>query len=85
MEEGLSQLAGQQRFREVSEELLDHVGHIVGRLVLVVDVVRGVLSHLSQSLDPRLHPRLTKQAHLENQTELVSGTSWSNVGLGMTR
>lgn len=29
MQEGFSELAGQQRLGQVSEELFDHVGHVV--------------------------------------------------------
>lgn len=65
MEEGLPQLAGEQRLRQIPEELLHHVGHIIGRLILIVHIVWRTLIHVPQSLNPRLHPRLTKETHLE--------------------
>lgn len=56
MEEGLPQLAGEQRLREIPEELLHHVSHIIGRLVLIVHIVWRILIHLPEGLNSRLHP-----------------------------
>lgn len=39
MEEGLPQFAGQQRLREIPEELLHHVSYIIGRLIFIVHIV----------------------------------------------
>lgn len=66
MEEGFSQFAGEQRLGKISEELLDHVGHVVGRLVLVIHVLRRVLVHLPESLDARFDSGLAEETHLEN-------------------
>ena len=64
MEESLGQLAGEQWLWKVPEELLDHVGHVVGRLVLVAHEVRRRLALLPQGLDTRLHARLPEQPDL---------------------
>ena len=71
MEEGLGQLAGEQWLGKVPEELLDHVGHVVGRLVLVAHEVRGRLALLPQGLDTRLHPGLPEQADLRVKSHNV--------------
>lgn len=68
VEEGLSEFAGEQWLRKVSEKLLHHVGHVVRTLILVVYTFWRTLAHLSQSLDPRLHPRLTEKTHLTTET-----------------
>ena len=47
VEKGLAELVGEQGLGEVPEELLHHVRHVVGRLVLVADVLREVLVHLT--------------------------------------
>lgn len=60
MEEGLSEFAGEQWLRKVSEKLLHHVGYVICALILIVYTLWRTLTHLSQSLDPRLHPRLTE-------------------------
>lgn len=65
MEESFSQLAGEERLGKISEELLDHVGHIVGGLVLIIHILRRVLVHLPESLDARFHSRLAEESHLE--------------------
>lgn len=65
MEEGFSQFAGEQRLGKISEELLDHVSYVVGGLVLVIHVLRGVLVHLPESLDARFDPGLAEKTHLE--------------------
>lgn len=67
MQESLSKFACEQWLREVSEELFDHVCHVICRLFLVVHIVWGVLVHLPQRLNARLNPRLTEQTHLESQ------------------
>lgn len=64
MEEGFTQFTGQQRLRQISEELFHHIGHVVRRLVLVVNIVRRTFIHLSEGLDARLHTRLAKKTHL---------------------
>ena len=69
MEEGLPQFAGEQRLRQVPEELLHHISHIIGRLILIVHIVWGTLIHLPESLNSRLHPGLTKETHLEAEQE----------------
>lgn len=65
MEEGFSQFAGEERLGKISEELLDHVGHIVGGLVLIIHILWRVLVHLPESLDPRFHSGLAEETHLE--------------------
>lgn len=65
MEEGFSQFAGEEWLRKISEELLDHVGHIVGGLVLVIHILWRVLVHLPESLDARFHSGLAEKTHLE--------------------
>lgn len=47
VEEGVAELVGEERLREVAEELLHHVSHVVRGLVLVADVLREVLVHLT--------------------------------------
>lgn len=69
VQEGLAQLAGQQRLRQISEELLHHVGHVVRRLVLIAHRVRRELALLPQRLDARLHARLAEQSHLRVNKE----------------
>lgn len=60
MKEGFTQFAGQKWLRQISEELFDHVSHIVRRLVFIIDIIWRILIHLSESLDTRLHSRLAK-------------------------
>lgn len=67
MEEGLSEFAGKQRLRKVSEKLLHHVSYVVCTLILIAYTFWRTLAHLSQSLDPRLHPRLTEKSHLRTE------------------
>lgn len=67
MQEGFPQLARKQRLGQIPEELLDHVGHVVRRLVLVAHVIRTELTLLPQSLNPRLHTRFTEQTHLKDK------------------
>lgn len=69
VEESLPKFAGEQRLRQISEKLLHHVGHIVGRLILVVHIVWRALIHLPESLDSGLHPWLTKETHLQGERE----------------
>lgn len=64
MQERFPQLAREQRLRQVSEELFDHVGHVVGRLVLIVYGVRAQLTLLSQGLDTGLDARFPEQSNL---------------------
>lgn len=71
VKEGLPQLAREKRLRKVSEKLLHHVGHIIGRLVLVVDVFWGALIHLPQSQNPGFYSRLPEQPNLVGRTWLV--------------
>ena len=47
MEDGLTELVGGKRLREVLEELFYCFYHIVSRLVLVADVLREALVHLT--------------------------------------
>lgn len=56
MEEGLAQLAGEQRLGKIPEKLLHHVCHVICGLLLVVHIVRRSLIHLPESLNSRLHP-----------------------------
>lgn len=68
LEEGLRQLAGEQRLGQIPEVLLQHVCHVVGRLALVVDpspVGAAGFVHLAESLDARLDSRLPEESHLE--------------------
>lgn len=51
MEESFSQFAGEERLGKISEELLDHVSYIIGRLIFVIHILWRVLIHLSESLD----------------------------------
>lgn len=67
MEEGLSKFAGEEGLRKVSEKLLHHVGHVVCTLILIVYILWRTLTCLSQSLDPRLHPRLTEKPYLRTE------------------
>lgn len=67
MEEGLSEFAGKQWLWKISEKLLHHVSYIIRTLILIVHTFWRSLTHLSQSLDPRLHPRLTEKSHLESE------------------
>lgn len=69
MEEGLAQLAGEQRLWQIPEKLLHHVCHVVRRLLFVVDVVRRSLVHLPESLNSRLHARFAKETHLQVKPE----------------
>ena len=47
VEDGLTELVGGKRLREVLEELFYCFYHIVSRLVLVADVLREALVHLT--------------------------------------
>ena len=47
VEEGLTELVGEKRLRKVPEELLHHVRYVVSGLVLIADVLRDVLIHLT--------------------------------------
>lgn len=47
VEEGLAELVGEKRLRKVPEELLHHIRHVVSGLVLVADVLRKALVHLT--------------------------------------
>lgn len=70
LEEGLRQLAGEQRLWQISEVLLQHVRHVIGRLALVVDpspVGAAGFVHLPESLDARLDSRLPEESHLETR------------------
>lgn len=74
LEEGLRQLAGEQRLWQISEVLLQHVRHVIGRLALVVDsspVGAAGFVHLPESLDARLDSRLPEESHLETHGEGV--------------
>ncbi|TNN54099.1 hypothetical protein EYF80_035720 [Liparis tanakae] len=62
--DGLQPLLLWDRLRQVSEELFDHVGHVVRRLVLVAHGVGGQLTLLPQSLDTGLHAGFAEQSHL---------------------
>lgn len=64
VQEGLAELAGEDGFRQVSEVLLHHVGHVEGRLAVVRDAAGVRLHQLAEILDPRLHPRLPEETHL---------------------
>lgn len=55
VEKGLAQLVGEQRLREVPEELFHHVRHVICGLVLVADVLGEVLVHLAQGVDSGFH------------------------------
>jgi hypothetical protein len=55
VEEGLAELVGEQGLREVPEELLHHICHVVCRLVFIAHIVREVLIHLTEGMDSRLH------------------------------
>lgn len=76
LEEGLGQLAGEQRLWQISEVLLQHVCHVIGRLALVVDpspVGAAGFVHLAESLDARLDSRLPEESHLETGDEHTRG------------
>lgn len=47
VEEGLAELVGEKGLREVPEELFYHIRHVIRRLVLVADILREVLVHLT--------------------------------------
>lgn len=65
VKKGFSHLAGEERFRQISEELFNHVGHVIRRLVLVADVFRRAFTHLPQSMNARLHARFAEKADLK--------------------
>lgn len=64
VQEGLAELAGEDGFRQVSEVLLHHVGHVEGRLTVVRNAAGVGLHQLAEVLDTRLHPRLPEKTHL---------------------
>lgn len=67
MEKGLSEFAGEQWLRKVSEKLLHHVGYVICTLILIVYALWRTFTHLSQSLNARLHTRLTEKPHLSTK------------------
>ena len=71
LEEGLRQFAGEQRFWQISEVLLQHVCDVIRRLALVVDsspVCAARLVHLAKSLDTGFNSRFPEKTHLENKS-----------------
>lgn len=68
VEEGLAEFAGEDGFRQVSEVLLHHVGHVESRLNVVRNAVWVGLHQLTEVLDTRLHPRLPEKTHLRENT-----------------
>lgn len=72
LEEGLRQLAGEQGFWQISEVLLQHVGHVVSRLALVADsspICATRLVHLTKSLDTRFNARFSEKTNLDGKSE----------------
>ena len=68
VEEGLAEFAGEDGFRQVSEVLLHHVGHVEGRLAVVRNAVWVGLHQLTEVLDTRLDPGLPEKTHLRGNT-----------------
>lgn len=71
VEEGLTQLTGENGLRQVSEILFHHVGDVERRVALVGNATRVRLHQVAQVLDTRLHPRLPEETHLRERTRFV--------------
>lgn len=71
LQEGVCQLAGEDGLWQVTEILLQQVSHIIGRLPVIVDVVRAGFIHVPERLNPGLHPRLSENANLQGKSRLV--------------
>lgn len=72
VEEGVAQLAGEDRFGQVPEVLLHQVGHVERGLVVEGDAVRVRLHSLTEELDPGLHAGLPEQTHLISHRMLAT-------------
>lgn len=66
VEDGLAHFACEERLRQVSEELFDHVRHVIRRLILVVHIFWGGFTHLPESLNTRLYSRFAEKSHLKH-------------------
>lgn len=78
LEEGLRELAGEQGFWQISEVLLQHVCHVIGRLALVVDpspVCTAGFVHLTESLDARFNSRFPENSNLEEKKNRTEGVT----------
>lgn len=71
VEEGLTQLTGENGLRQVSEILFHHVGHVERGVALVGNAAGVRLHQVAQVLDTGLHPRLPEKAHLTGR-----GQAW---------
>lgn len=80
VQEGLAESAGEDGFRQVSEELLHQVGHVEGRLTAVGNSIRVRLHQLPQELDPGFHSGFPEKTHLDRNRSVWfsrSGTTFS--------